>query len=96
MTQFCDVISQCNLVDLGFEGPQFTWTNKQNYPFTIHERLDRFLATFTWKSLYQEAHVSHHDFLGSDHRMILIDISPQILPIGINPAMSRLFRFESL
>lgn len=37
---FKNTINSCNLIDLGFNGPKFTWINKRkNNP--ISERLDR-------------------------------------------------------
>lgn len=71
---FAEVIDQCSLMDLGYEGPQFPWTNKQHPPNTIQERLDRFLANSEWKTLFNNAEVTNQDFYGSDHRTINLEL----------------------
>lgn len=52
MDQFRDIITQCGLVDFGYEGVPFTWTNNQAFPATIQERLDRYVVTQSWKSIF--------------------------------------------
>lgn len=37
---FRDCLNDCNLIDLGFKGPRFIWTNKRQSGL-IMERLDR-------------------------------------------------------
>ena len=41
-----------NRTDLGFQGPRFTWTNKQDITSLIQERLDRFFANPNWCGAY--------------------------------------------
>lgn len=55
MSNFCDVLNQCCLMDLGFEGPNFTWNNKYIPPSNVQERLDHFLAIFYWKTHFPQA-----------------------------------------
>lgn len=47
------------LVDLGFDGNPFTWTNIREGAALIRERLDRALAKHTWISKFQGTEVSH-------------------------------------
>ena len=45
MTAFRNCLDKCGLIDLGFHGPRFTWTNKSPvWQSTIKERLDRGMA----------------------------------------------------
>jgi hypothetical protein len=67
MQAFRDVLSDCNLDDLGFLGDQFTWRRGH-----IRERLDRALANPMWLAMHPEAIVSHLDLMRSDHRPILL------------------------
>lgn len=41
-------ISQCGLVDLGFNGNPFTWNNGRGDCVNIGEKLDRGLANHDW------------------------------------------------
>ena len=41
---FKDCLDVCNLIDLGFQGPKYTWINKQDIGYFIQERLDRAFA----------------------------------------------------
>ena len=36
-----ECMNECNLLDLGFSGPKYTWTNKRDMANLIHKILDR-------------------------------------------------------
>ncbi|KAK9083708.1 hypothetical protein Scep_030179 [Stephania cephalantha] len=42
------MIRKCCLMDLGFNGARFTWTNCRAHPNLIQQRLDRATATTDW------------------------------------------------
>lgn len=44
---FASTMDECNLLDIGFNGPKFTWTNKRKTN-PIYERLDRGWANVEW------------------------------------------------
>jgi len=53
-------MDNCGLMDLGFQGPRFTWTNKSpNWQHNIKERLDRDLGNVEWKLIFPAAEISH-------------------------------------
>ena len=41
---FKDCLDKCNMVDLGFFGPRYTWTNRKDLNNLIQERIDRFFT----------------------------------------------------
>ncbi|KAK4282423.1 hypothetical protein QN277_013802 [Acacia crassicarpa] len=41
---FKSFVADCQLEDLGYNGPCFTWCNNRDSPDTIHERIDRALG----------------------------------------------------
>lgn len=52
---FENFIDEANLIDLGYKGPKFTWSNRQMDGDHIKERLDRALGNLTWRELYDKA-----------------------------------------
>ncbi|XP_074266271.1 uncharacterized protein LOC141588743 [Silene latifolia] len=81
-------MDSCNLFDLGFSGPKFTWTNKRRQN-PILERLDRVWVNQTWLDHFPNSHNVHLTRLSSDHCPILL------CPTLPNRAPIRAFKFES-
>ncbi|KAM1743525.1 hypothetical protein ACFX12_013409 [Malus domestica] len=71
MLEFLEAVCYCKLRDLGFLGNPFTWVTFRSGG--IKERLDRFLATDSWKDLFPNFVVRHLDLYNSDH--VSIDLS---------------------
>lgn len=88
--KFAKCLNHCKLIDLGYQGSHFTWTNKQRHGYTVLERLDRFLANYDWINLYPEATVKHLPRTHSDHCPILISLDPTCL------IPNKVFRFETM
>lgn len=83
-------IDDNGLIDLGFKGYAYTWTNRRMGNTNIQERLDRGFANSPWRILFPEATVTHLSALQSDHRPILLHTSP---PSTSKP---KPFRFEAM
>jgi hypothetical protein len=75
MTSFRNTIDICNLNDLGFEGPKFTWHNRQQDDHYIQARLDRFFANTNWVSIFPHYRNSHLLRYQYDHCHILLEFS---------------------
>lgn len=60
------------LVNLGFVGPEFTWTKSPNSGAALWERLDRGVSSILWREAYPEAYIQHLPRLHSDHNPLLI------------------------
>lgn len=94
MRNFGETLNNCALIDIGYKDSPFTWTNNQLFPCSINVRLDRFLENINWKYLFREARAIHLDYYGSDHRMILIELTyPYMFNTSNYPGMKP-FRFE--
>uniref|UniRef100_A0A2N9HQ32 Endonuclease/exonuclease/phosphatase domain-containing protein n=1 Tax=Fagus sylvatica TaxID=28930 RepID=A0A2N9HQ32_FAGSY len=68
-----DFMFNTRAIDLGFSGPQFTWSNKREGLANIKERLNRGVCDLDWQSLFPKAGIKHLGALKSDHRPILLD-----------------------
>ncbi|KAJ1296855.1 hypothetical protein BS78_01G334300 [Paspalum vaginatum] len=86
---FCSLVKQCGLIDLGYSGPAYTWTNKHFTTNTTFERLDRCLANANWCQIYPHSVVYHLPMLYNDHAPILTIMESS------NPKPKRRFRFEN-
>lgn len=86
---FKECLDKCNMVDLGFSGPRFTWTNRREVQNLIQERIDRFFVNPDWCFLYPEAWVTHLTRCHSDHYPVLLETSPQN-----RMRMNRPFKFQ--
>jgi exonuclease III len=75
ISAFHNCLDACNLLDLGFNGPRFTWTNKRDRGLVM-ERLDRFFCNPSWQHLFEESTVLHLPRVHSDHTPILLDTEP--------------------
>lgn len=45
---FKECLDSCNMVDMGFSSPRYTWTNKRDLKNLILERVDRFFMNSDW------------------------------------------------
>jgi hypothetical protein len=76
MQAFQDVLDDCGLVDLGFNGFPFTWCNNRDPPNTTWVRLDRVVANMEWLARFPRARVNHVDVIKSDHKCLWLDCEP--------------------
>lgn len=56
---FNNFILSCKLLDLGLEGPKFTWSNGRLNGNLIHTRIDRSHENNEWLSLFPNCKVFH-------------------------------------
>jgi hypothetical protein len=59
MQQFREVLSHCEMVDLGYKGLPWTYNNKQSGKNNVRVRLDRAVAQPRWSNLFPGATVEH-------------------------------------
>lgn len=78
------------LIDLGFKGPTFTWSNNRTGRANIRERLDRAIANFDWQALFLCCHITHLLWASSDHAPLLIESD------GDTFSYLKPFRFEPM
>ncbi|KAK6791450.1 hypothetical protein RDI58_010531 [Solanum bulbocastanum] len=72
---FIGVIEACGLLDLGFNGPKFTWSNQRGIHFRIWKRLDRAMVNDKWLQDMPHTNITHLPSVGSDHCPILMEVN---------------------
>lgn len=86
MQQF---IWNTGMMDLGFVGNLYTWSNGREGQGRIMERLDRGMANGDWRALFPRATVTHLTRFVVDHAPILLD------SLGDRDHHPKPFRFEA-
>lgn len=74
---FNDMLNNCCLTDLGFTGPQLTWSNLRSAQELIQERLDRVVANPSWRQLFPNAEVRHFPCTQFDHCPVILHCNPR-------------------
>lgn len=105
---FQHTLEDCRLIDLGFVGNKYTWCNNHMDESWTRLRLDRGIATDSWRNLFSEAKIFNLLTVASDHIPIIISL-PWLLchvlahfksgPRNVedpNSPEKRIFRFENL
>ncbi|KAG8375194.1 hypothetical protein BUALT_Bualt10G0075000 [Buddleja alternifolia] len=85
MEDFGNTLADSRLLDAGFEGEPFTWTNRR-----LWQRLDRALILIDWADCFSSTRVIHHPRGISDHSPfeVIADSSPRGTPTC--------FRFQNM
>ena len=74
MKAFKNVISDCELEDLVFWGPKFTWSNCKGEDDLTKEHLDRLVANRTWCLNFHAVDMVIEPALFSDHLPIIMSL----------------------
>jgi exonuclease III len=74
LLDFREILSQCDLHDLGFSGKSWTCDNKQAGERNVRVRLDRVVANLGWTSWFPKASLVHIVSPRSNHCPILLHL----------------------
>lgn len=88
---FRDVIEECDFLELGFVGPNFTWSKHLEDGNSIWDILDRELVTNNWFLKFPSIRVTHLSCNSLDHLPLLINL----IGLEISPK-NKIFRFEEM
>uniref|UniRef100_A0A2N9GZ20 DUF4283 domain-containing protein n=1 Tax=Fagus sylvatica TaxID=28930 RepID=A0A2N9GZ20_FAGSY len=91
IAEYNNCMNTCSMLDLGFSGPKYTWSNGQDISTLIMQRLDRAWVNSEWRILFPEAYVTHLTRTHSDHCPILLSLWP-----SSHNSLPRPFRFENI
>lgn len=71
MMDFREVLSHCDLHDLGFQGLPWTYNNNQGGDNNVRVCLDRAVANTAWCDIFPDASITHLTSPQSDHKPLL-------------------------
>ncbi|CAM8916763.1 unnamed protein product [Rhodiola kirilowii] len=91
MRAFRNVLEECGLFDLGWNGNLFTFSNKRMGEREARVRLDRFVANENWRRMFPLYSVRHSWANASDHCPIMLDLRGEKRRNGQGK-----FRFETM
>ncbi|KAG6624935.1 hypothetical protein CIPAW_16G060700 [Carya illinoinensis] len=74
MLDFQQMLLDCELRDLDFCGPKYTWCNGRQDAAQVFKRLDRFFGNNSWCNLFNRAFVTHGSISYSDHLPLWIEL----------------------
>ena len=86
-----DCMDSCQMMDLGFSGPKFTWSNKREIGNLNQCRLDGCWANPDWRTFFTEANVTHLARINLNHCPLLLNLNPDS-----GHSSNRPFRFQSV
>lgn len=94
MAAFGEALTDCSLLDMGFNGPPFTWSNKREHHALVRATLDRCVVNSRWLHLFLGAILSHLIVASSDHMGLLLDSKGASNITISGRRKQKLFRFE--
>ena len=78
------------MMDIGFAGHRFTWTNRRVVQALIQERIYRYFVNSSLCVIYPDARVTHLTQCHSNHCPVLLEMQPRAHYGRIRP-----FRFQT-
>ncbi|KAL9243847.1 hypothetical protein vseg_017686 [Gypsophila vaccaria] len=92
MEAFASWMECCGLVDMGFSGPRFTWSDSWDTGRRLMKRLDRAYANTTWRLVFPEALAINLPRRSSDHLPLLMKFEDRG---GATYSRENRFKFEA-
>ncbi|KAL9441947.1 hypothetical protein AB3S75_020450 [Citrus x aurantiifolia] len=74
VSSFREAVEACNLMDVGYSGYKYTWSNRRYDSQFIEERLDRVLCSKNWTDTFQDSTSASLVNWVSDHCPILMEV----------------------
>jgi hypothetical protein len=87
--EFSSCVKQCGLIDLGYNGPAYTGTNKRFSYVPTYERLGRCLGNAEWYLVFPSTIIYYLPMMYNDHAPILAVLNSQ------RPLLHKPFCFEN-
>lgn len=93
MSLFRGCLDDCGLIDMGYTGPKYTWSNRQDDGRNVKVRLDRAVANGDFLQIFDDCSVENIITTSSDHFAILVTVAKRGSQCSSNPIQNH-FKFE--
>jgi hypothetical protein len=67
-------LEYCDLFNMGYKGPKYTWSNCQRSKLSLKRGFDRGVANQGWYELYPVAEVLVEASTTSDHALLMVSM----------------------
>ena len=80
INDFQQCLANCGLIDLGYSGPKYTWSNRQDPHRHVKARLDRAVANIEFSTIFEDFLVENVITTTSDHHAVHIALNKGKIP----------------
>ncbi|RYR77281.1 hypothetical protein Ahy_A01g001732 [Arachis hypogaea] len=74
---FRNFVHENAVLDLELQGMKYTWFSNPRNGCVTKERLDRVLANWEWRKMFQNATLSAFPPISSDHTHLILNVNPR-------------------
>lgn len=74
---FKNFIFENRLVEIGFEGHPWTWSNHWDNVGEVKQRLDRCLSSCDWVQKFEGVVCQHIESFAANHSLLILDTEPE-------------------
>ena len=68
--RFQECLDTCKMIDIGFSGARYTWSNNRPLTQLVQERINCVFINAEWNALFSEACVKHLEKGHSNHYLV--------------------------
>ena len=99
--RFQECLDICKMIDIGFSGVRYTWSNNRPFSQLVQERIDRYFVNVDWYALFPEVSVEHLERGHSDHCPVKPHLDKpyghrQVRPFRFRPIWLSHFSFPNI
>ncbi|KAL9436888.1 hypothetical protein AB3S75_022853 [Citrus x aurantiifolia] len=96
ITDFREALRDCDLLDIGYKGYPFTWSNGKFGPAFVEERLDRFVCNGAWRDIFSDVVATNIDTWTSDHCPVMMEVQTRGCGMNFNQRRATRIHYEDM
>ena len=84
------------MLDVGYKGYPYTWSNGRFGPSFVEEMLDRFVCNNAWRDVFSDVAATNIDSWTSDHCPVVIEVQARGSGINFNQRRATQIHYEDM